>query len=438
MEEAAGAEAATPVQAEPARPTERLRDVGCFTTYATSRIVAWIGSAASAVALPVLVYQLTGSAALTGLLATAESAPYLLFGMHVGALVDRWDGKRVMAISAVVSAAALATVPLASALDALTAGHLLVVALVGGTSFVFLDAAAFGTLPRIVGRPLIGAATSALASWGTVLGVVVPGVVGVALPLVGAVPIIAVDAMLCASSSVLLTRVVLRVDAPARAEQRTRLRQDIREGLAFIWSHPVIRPLTFLGFCNAITGGAVLGLIVVVGVENLGFEPEDGRFGWVYAVAAFGSFVGSTMLGRIQARVRVGMISLIGYGVMTLTVIGWASVGNWVVATALLTLEGFVGTLIILNGIVVRQTLTPLRLQGRVNTTARVIAWGGAPLGAAIGGVLAEWWGVTPALYACTTAVALAFLLGLVWRLPAVARLADLPPVDEEQTQQVP
>lgn len=108
------------------------------------------------------------------------------------------------------------------------------------------------------------------------------------------------------------------------------------------------------------------------------------------------------------------------------------------VASALLALEGLVGTVIILNAIVARQTLTPLHLQGRVNTTARVIAWGGSPLGAAVGGVVAESYGVRTALYVCTSAVVLAFVLGLRWRLAAIGRLADLSAAAERAAGQEP
>ncbi len=398
-----------------------------FRLFATSRTLAWVGNTASAVALPVLVYQRTGSAALTGLMAAAESLPYLLLGMHVGALVDRRDGKRVMVVSALVTALALATVPLAEVLGVLSAAQLLLVALVGGISFVFLDAASFGTLPQLVGRQRIGAATASLTSVGTVVGIGVPGAVGVLLPLVGGVPIVGMDAVLCLSSALLLVGVrVQRGDEEGGPRPPSRLAADVKEGLVYIWRHPVIRPLTFLGFGNAFTGGAVIGLIVVVGVENLGFVDDDQRFGWIYAVAAFGSFLGATLLGRVQRLLPVGMITQVGYGLLILVIAAWATTSDWRVAAVLLCLEGVIGTLVILNGIVTRQTLTPMRLQGRVNTTARVIAWGGSPLGAAVGGVLAERMGVGPALYVCTVATLVSFVGGLWWRLPFVGRLSDL------------
>jgi hypothetical protein len=73
-------------------------------------------------------------------------------------------------------------------------------------------------------------------------------------------------------------------------------------------------------------------------------------------------------------------------------------------------------SLAIYNGITVRQLVTPERLQSRVNTTARVIAWGGAPFGAAIGGLIAEASDVRTA-YALM-ALAVAVSAALAWLTP--------------------
>jgi hypothetical protein len=62
------------------------------------------------------------------------------------------------------------------------------------------------------------------------------------------------------------------------------------------------------------------------------------------------------------------------------------------------------------NGVVVRQLLTPDALQGRVNTTGRMVAWGGTPFGALLGGLAAEAYGVRTAylLLAAPAAIGLA------------------------------
>lgn len=72
----------------------------------------------------------------------------------------------------------------------------------------------------------------------------------------------------------------------------------------------------------------------------------------------------------------------------------------------LLVAWGMASMLIIANGITLRQQLTPDRLQGRVNVTARMIAAGGLPVGAAVGGFLADRISVAGALLAMTACIA--------------------------------
>ena len=77
-------------------------------------------------------------------------------------------------------------------------------------------------------------------------------------------------------------------------------------------------------------------------------------------------------------------------------------------------------SLVIVNGIVARQRAAPDQMQGRVNTTARMIAWGGQPLGAALGGVLAGAYGVRTALLITGCAVLAAAVAG--WATPLRTR----------------
>jgi hypothetical protein len=69
-------------------------------------------------------------------------------------------------------------------------------------------------------------------------------------------------------------------------------------------------------------------------------------------------------------------------------------------------------TLIIINGITLRQQVTPDHLQARVNTTARMVAWGGQPFGAAVGGVLTELFDIRIALLIVAGGVALSAIYG--------------------------
>ena len=412
-----------------AQPEPRLREVAGFRLFATARVVAWLGHALSLVALPILAYQRTGSATLTGLLAAAESLPYLILGLVIGAYVDRHDGRRILAVATAFSGVASLTVPAAAAAGLLTVAQPLVVAFVVGVAFVFGDAAYFGVLPRLVGRERVGAATASLSAAYTVIGIGMPGLAGVLVPFIGAPAVIGVDGALTVTAAAMLTAVPRRAPEPgsdSESGEPRRLWRDVGEGLAYIWRHPVVRPLTLLGFGNSFTGGAVAGLVVVMAVERLGLPDDDGRIGLLYAASALGAFVGSLLLGRLQRRLPVGRLTLTGFTATTLLVVAWGTTTNWVLGLATLFALDLVDSIVVLNGIVVRQSITPMRLQGRVNTTARVIAWGGAPLGAAVGGAIAGAWRIDAALYICAAAVGLALVAGLLSGVARLGMLADL------------
>lgn len=96
--------------------------------------------------------------------------------------------------------------------------------------------------------------------------------------------------------------------------------------------------------------------------------------------------------------------------------LAFALAPNLASAVASLAAWAFAFDLVILNGITVRQYVTPDNLQGRVNSTGRMVAWGGQPFGAAVGGVVAQLTSVRLALV--LMAVVTASSAGLGWWSP--------------------
>ena len=142
--------------------TRQALRVPPFRKYLGVRALALLATAMSLVAMPLLAYRLTGSAALTTLVASGTFWPYLVFGLPAGALADRWNRRAVMVSCTAASAVVLASVPIAAAAGALTYPPLLVAELGVACLFVFGDAAALGVLPQRAGRRGLASATSAL------------------------------------------------------------------------------------------------------------------------------------------------------------------------------------------------------------------------------------------------------------------------------------
>lgn len=385
-----------------------------YRRFLAARTVAMAGNALTMVALPVLVYRLTGSATLTALIAAAETAPYLVVGLPAGALVDRWNRRRVLVLAGAGSGLALLTVPLAHALSVLTFAQVLVVALVMSTLFVFSDAASFGVIAQMVGRDRVASATSVLVTFGTAIGLIGPLIAGLLVTLVSPALVVGIDAVtyLVAAAIVARLRWPGSETTPETHPDRL-LRREVAEGLRYIWSMPVVRWLTVLGAGASLAGGATSGLLVVVGVEQLGLAPDSPALGWLFAAGASGTFVASLALPRVQRLLGVGVITTAGYAMGLIMLLALSATTTVLAALPLLVVLNFAMTSLIVNGIITRQVVTPDHLQSRVNTTARLIAWGGSPLGAVLGGVVAGAAGTEWALRVAAVGL-LASLLGAV------------------------
>jgi hypothetical protein len=187
---------------------------------------------------------------------------------------------------------------------------------------------------------------------------------------------------------------------------------DIQAGLIFIWRQPLVRALTFLGFGLSFTGGAVVGLLVVYAVEGLGMSPDDPRIGLLFAAGAAGSLVAGLLLPQLTKHFPIGWITLASYFLNLIFLLGLVFARNFLMGLLFHFLWELVFMLAIINGISLRQIVTPDALQSRVNTTARLIAWGGQPFGAAIGGLMAEVWDIRTAWLMMSFGVAISLVIG--------------------------
>ncbi|MEU1733997.1 MFS transporter [Streptosporangium sp. NPDC020145] len=390
--------------------------------YLAARIISWAGSSITLVALPMLLYQRTGDAALTGLLTAMEAVPYLLLGLPAGALADRWDRRRVLTLTSLLSALLVASVPPAAALGLLTTPHLFVVAAATASSFVFFDAAAFGALPALVGREGVARATGVLMTWSTLVSLVGPALAGVLVAATGAAPAMGLDALSYVAAALLLARL-----PPAKPGPRPRrdLRAEVLDGVRYIRAHPVVGPLTFLGVGNSLAEGAVMGLLVVVAVQRLGLGPADPAIGLLFAATAAGAMAAGLAVPRLRLRFGTPAISLTSLTAVGILLVVWALTEHLVVGLVVLAVWQAANSLVSLNGIIERQERTPDHLQGRVNTTARMIAWGGQPAGAALAGLLAELTSPRTALLTTAVAVLLSLLLPPARALARQAPLAS-------------
>jgi MFS family permease len=395
-----------------------------FRLWYLARSASVAGTAASAVALPLLAYRHTGSAGLTAAVVGLEALPYLLFGLFAGAAADRLRRRAMMIGADLGCALLLLTLPAAASLHALTTGHVLGVAFGVGCGFCWFDAASWGARMRLAGAAGIAQANSVMWSTEVVLGVAVPAGAGLVAVATDPTLVLALDAATYLVSAALIARIGTDLDpTPDARNARRRLRDDIGEGVAYVWRQPVLRSLSLAGCCLNVAVGGSLGLLVVHADQVLGVSTSDGRIGAIHTSCAVGSLIAALALPAAARRFGPGPVSVAGQCLFVLAVVALAVTSAFAAALALWVVWAYARITVNGTGITVRQLLTPDALQGRVNTVGRMIAWGGTPVGALAGGLIADAAGIRVAYLtlAVVPVIGVGLLLGSPVRLLRVA-----------------
>ncbi|WP_166346696.1 MFS transporter [Phytoactinopolyspora limicola] len=375
---------------------EPLRRDSPFRLLWIGQTVSTTGTAISGVVMPILAYQMTGSALHTSVFSAISVVPYILFGLPAGAVADRVNRRAVIILCDIASAVTMLSVPLVAHTGELTVGHLYAAAAVCATMFVWSDAAHFSVLVSVAGRERLPAANSALWSARTVAGAVAPLMAAGLMASIGGANALIVDGtsyLVAAGAIALIPRALTAATGPHRSDGDGLMRSlatDIRVGVAFVWRQRTVRLLTLLGIGNGITAGAVFGLLVVYGVNQLGLADDDPAIGLLFSAGACGALIATLALPAASARFGAGRVTVAGLWLATASVAGLCVATSLPAALVLVACWQLGYIIVTINGITIRQRVTPDHMQGRVNASARLVAAGGQPIGALIGGMLAD------------------------------------------------
>ncbi|TCC16945.1 MFS transporter [Kribbella speibonae] len=406
--------------------TGRLRDDPDFRRYWLARSLSITGSMVTAIALPVLVYRLSGSTVLTAVVTALESAPYLLTGLFAGALADRWNRRRTMVTADAVNAVLVGSVPVAHLLGVLTVVQVLIVAFTVQAVYTFFDGANFGALPVLVGRARVAQANSAVWTASSLIELLVPPATGLLLAVLDPASLLTLDALSFAASAFAVRGIVRAMSESRDGQPPLRpkvILNDIGDGLRFLVRHAGVRTMTIVGSVQSFAGGGFMALIVVWCDRVLDIGTSGVRFGLVWGVWGIGGLIAALSLPRLLKRMPPAAITLYALPVSALLGVLSPLSPNWIVASLALLVWGSAYVLVIVNAVSYRQQVTPEKLLGRVNTAGRMLSWGvGWTLGSVVGGLLGNALGprtgmVLMGLFGCA---------GVVFAWTSPLRSADL------------
>src|SRR2546430_11828576 len=241
-----------PMEAEPTaharRPVALWRNRDYVLLW-SGQMISSVGTRVSMLAFPLLVLAITHSPAQAGLIGAMRALPYALLILPAGALVDRWNRKRVMILCDIGRAIVLGSIPITLILGHLTIAQLYIVSLVEGTLFTFFGLAETACLPQVVSKEQLPTAAAQGMVIDSVSGLIGPSLGGVLYSIGRAIPFLT-DAISYGAS--VLSLFFIKVKFQEEREPRPlQLWPDIKEGISWLWHQPLIR------FIAVLTGGKI-------------------------------------------------------------------------------------------------------------------------------------------------------------------------------------
>lgn len=340
-------------------------------------------------ALPLLTFKITGSALSLALVVAFEYVPYLLFGLVIGAGVDRVDRRRLMVAVSVAQAGVISIVPLLASVDLLSIWWVYAVGFASSTLWIVFSTAEFAVVPGLVGEGDLVAANGRLQASYSAATVAGPLLAGLLVSVVPVHAVLLVDAASFLACAILLARIKTSFDGVAGESRRpARLRAEVAEGLRYVIENPVLRNVCLMMAVINCVGFTVYAQLALFAKERLG--ASDARVALLYAAGGVGMILLALAAGPLRRRMSFNKLALgtLMAGGLLIVLLALAS-DYWIAVLLWASIWGLV-VLFDINSNSLCQSIVPGRLLGRVQSVITVLSWSAIPLGTLAGGAIIE------------------------------------------------
>jgi predicted MFS family arabinose efflux permease len=369
-----------------------------FLKFWVGQTISNLGTSFTTWAIPLLVFKLTHSAVSLGAATAATFLPYLLFGLLLGAWMDRVDRKRTMIAIDLLNAGVIFSIPLVASFGHLNVWLIYVVAFVQSTIGIAFQAGEFAAIPSLVSKDDLVSANGRIQATYSAAQVAGPLLAGLLVAFMSIQWVMAFDSLSFVISAFSLSLIGrsfnVESDTPREA---TTILHDVREGLRYVIGHPVLRNISLMMALINFVGATTFTQLVLFADERLGVGPRG--VGALFAAGSAGVVVTGLLAGRLRKRfsfTTVAMTSLMLMGALEVVFAGmrsfWIALPLWAAASGL-------GILFNINTGSLRQAIVPNHLLSRILSIAAVLAWSAIPAGALIGGLAVKATGNVALIY---------------------------------------
>ena len=388
-----------------------------FRLFFSGQLISFTGTWMTTTAQGWLVYQLTGSKALLGVVAAAASAPMLFFATLGGWVADRYPKRSVVIVTQTCSMILSFSMAAIVWSKLVQPWQIVVLAILGGITMAFDMPARQSFVIEMTSREDLMNAISLNSSAFNCARIVGPSIAGFLMAQIG----IAMCFFLDGLSFIAVIAGLMMMRLPPREPIRSKasaLGQAL-EGFRYIWNHP--RPLTILSLFAVVGvfGWSYSVLLPAFAHDVLHLEAHG--YGMLMAGSGVGSLFAALIVASMGHMVPTRVMALGGVWIFSAALGLLAFNRNLYVAAILLTIVGFGIVLYFSTSNTVLQSIVPDEMRGRVMGIWTLIFGGMIPLGSLQAGLMADLVGISSTMVvgACICALAAFVTLAIVRRREA-------------------
>ncbi len=358
-----------------------------YRLFVAGQSVSLVGTWMQQVAMSWLVYRLTGSAFLLGVVGFTSQIPTFLLSPVAGVLADRWNRRRLLIITqalAMLQAALLAAAVLSGVVQV---WHIVVLSLLLGVVNAFdipirqSFVVEMVTQPEDLGNAI--ALNSSMVNGARLIG---PTIAGLLVASVGEGVCFVLNSV--SYLAVLVALVAMRLaPTPQHRRQRRHIFHELREGFDYAFGFGPIRSILLLVALISLMGMPYAVLVPVFAKEVL--HGGAHTFGFLMTASGCGAFIGTVYLASRKSVVGLGRLSVVATVLFAVGIAGFAVSSNLSLSLVSLAVAGFGAMTLVASCNTILQTILEDDKRGRVMSFFTVAFMGMAPFGSFGAGAMA-------------------------------------------------
>lgn len=358
------------------------------------QLISLMGTWMQSVAQQWLVYRLTGSAALLGLVGFLGQIPMLLLTPFGGVLADRYFKRNIVTATQTLFMLLAFVFAFLTLTGHIRVWHILLLAFLFGVVNAADVPARQSLVPELIPRDMLVNAIALNSAMFNLARVVGPAIAGILVAAIGEGWCFFANAV----SYIAVIAGLLMMDLPSATNESLQASpiEHLLEGFRFVTHTSPIREILMLLGLISVMGMSYTVLMPIFADRILHVGPKG--FGILMAASGTGAFTGALVLAMKRGVSGLGRrvaFGAIGFGVCLIL---FSRSRNFGLSALLLALAGFCMVTQMASSNTLVQTLSPDELRGRVMSVYAMMFMGMAPFGSLLAGSLAHWFGATVAV----------------------------------------